>query len=203
VTAPGLPAGPGLPGGPPLHRHSASPPEQPRWRVGDLVLRSAPPSCLPRPPGAGCLARLVPPAEPGSLSAARDFVRKCLADWGMTELTWDATTIVSELLTNAITHAAPPLPAPARGMALQVVLQCHEGRLAIVVTDPSARPPYRIVEPLPGPEGHAVAECADDPVLAESGRGLRIVAGLSREWGWAPLDSGGKAVWAVLDASRP
>jgi anti-sigma regulatory factor (Ser/Thr protein kinase) len=140
----------------------------------------------------------VPAAEPGSLSGAREFVRKSLADWGLTDLTWDATTIVSELLTNAITHAAPPLPAPARGMSLQVVLLAQEDRLVIVVTDPSARPPFRAAPQLP----EAAAPCGlDDALLAESGRGLCIVAGLSREWGWAPLCGGGKAVWSVLAAS--
>jgi len=199
--APGPPAGSGMPGGHPRRECAADEAAPDHWRVGELELRTAAPSSWTEPPpGAGEFARLVPAAEPGSLSAAREFVRKSLADWGMTDLTWDATTIVSELLTNAITHAAPPLPAPARGMsALQVVLLAHEGRLVIVVTDPCARPPYRIIEQLS--EVAAEPDGLDDaPLLAENGRGLRIVAGLSREWGWAPLNGGGKAVWALLAA---
>jgi len=34
--------------------------------------------------------------------------------------------------------------------------------------------------------------------VAETGRGLSVVEGLSKQWGWTPLDAGRKAVWAAL-----
>jgi anti-sigma regulatory factor (Ser/Thr protein kinase) len=199
--APGLPAGPGLPSGRSSHHFPLTlAAQQPSWRVGDLrLLGAAPPGWPEPPPGAGGFARLVLFAEPAFLSAARDFVRKRLADWGLTDLTWDATTVVSELFTNAITHAASPSSYPAGGVALRVVLLFHEGRLGIVVTDPSASPPAA-----PSDAAGGLGDCddLDGFLLEESGRGLAIVGGLSREWGWAPLVPGGKAVWAVLDGPR-
>ncbi|WP_395110748.1 ATP-binding protein [Actinomadura sp. SCN-SB] len=206
--APGLPAGTGLPAGRSSHFHVPWMPsaQAPSWRIGDLLLSGAAPPCWPEPPqGEGEDAGLLLPAEPASLSAARDFVRKCLADWGLTELTWDATTVVSELFTNAITHAASPFPCPAEGIVLRVVLLFHGGRLGILVTDPSVRPPVHPAE-RPADRGDAALtagglDCLHDldGLLEEGGRGLAIVGGLSRDWGWTPVVSGGKAVWAVLD----
>lgn len=208
---PGMPAGPGLPGGLSSHYHVPwmPPAQRPAWRVGDLLLSGEAPSCWPEPrQGEGEAARLVLSADPASLSAARDFVRKTLADWGLTELTWDATTVVSELFTNAITHATSP-SVPARAVALRVVLLFHDGRLGIVVTDPSAMPPVRPAgssTTAPGPVDAAAChdgldglDTLDEFLLEENGRGLAIVGGLSREWGWSPLVTGGKAVWAVLE----
>jgi hypothetical protein len=51
-----------------------------------------------------------------------------------------------------------------------------------MVTDPGARIPVR-------------NEAAAD---AESGRGLQVVESCSVRWGWQPLASGGKVVWALL-----
>ena len=33
---------------------------------------------------------------------------------------------------------------------------------------------------------------------AEGGRGLQVVQGVSEMWGWAPLETRGKAVWAAF-----
>ncbi|XVQ08338.1 ATP-binding protein [Spirillospora sp. CA-255316] len=195
----GTPAWPAVPGAKPPPR----PPEPRRtaprahWSVGDLLLSGARPACWPEPgPGRERIARLDLAAEPGSLQAARDLARRSVADWGMSGLDWDATTVVSELLTNAITHAPPPgpPPGPSWGGELRVLLVGGSGGLAVVVTDPGVRAPVlRTASPASGEAG------ACELLLAEGGRGLHIVDGLSRAWGWAPLITGGKAVWAVLD----
>jgi anti-sigma regulatory factor (Ser/Thr protein kinase) len=192
----GTPAWPAVPGEKPPPR----PPEPRRpappayWSVGDLRLHGARPACWPEPgPGRERIVRLDLAAEPGSLQAAREQARRSVADWGMPGLDWDATTVVSELLTNAITHAPPP-PVPSSGAALRVLLLGGRGSLAIMVTDPGVRAPVqRTASAASGEAG------ACELLLAEGGRGLHIVDGLSRAWGWAPLITGGKAVWAVLD----
>ncbi|MFC5751195.1 ATP-binding protein [Actinomadura rugatobispora] len=194
----GTPAWPVLPDGKaaacPQEPHRAAPPEH--WSVGGLRLSGARPACWPEPgPGRDRVTRLDLAAEPGSLQAARGLARRRTAEWDMPGLEWDATTVVSELLTNAITHA--PAQGPPAGAALCVLLIGGQGRMAIVVSDPGLGAPVRRAAPavagFPGEAG----DCGS--LLAEGGRGLYIVDGLSRAWGWAPLATGGKAVWAVLD----
>jgi anti-sigma regulatory factor (Ser/Thr protein kinase) len=130
------------------------------------------------------LARCVLQGEPVSSKTARDFTRATLADWGLTQMYEDTEMVVSELVTNALRHGLRGLP-PHGAVApmLQLVLLRHERRLVTVVTDP-------------GDQAPALSERGE---YSESGRGLRIVAALSGSWGWAPLVTGGKAVWAAFD----
>ena len=165
------------------------------WCAADLRLSGARPAGWPDLQE-GLIARLEVAPGPDVLHAARELTARCLADWGMPDLEWDAVTIVSELLTNAVTHAPPP--APDQAGALGMRLLGGRGALAIVVTDPGVRAPVLRRAPA---EDDLDACC--DLLLAEGGRGLHIVDGLSRAWGWAPLLTGGKAVWAVLGHAEP
>ncbi|GAA2459968.1 hypothetical protein GCM10010191_95450 [Actinomadura vinacea] len=193
----GTPAGPVLPDGPapvrpPGQSYRAAQPAC--WRIGELRLSGTAPACWPEPfPGQGWISRLDVAADPGSLHPARELTRRCLGYRGLPGMVWDATTIISELLTNAITHASPS------GAALRVILIGHLERLAIVVTDPSHRAPVRRAVAAAGLVDAVDPADVCDRLLAEGGRGLHIVDGLSRAWGWAPLATGGKAVWAVLE----
>ncbi len=136
------------------------------------------PSCT----GAGPeLARCVLRGEASSPKLARDFTHRSLLSWSLSSLTEDAEMVVSELVTNAVRHGLSDLRSFAP--TLQLVLLKHERRLVVVVTDPGDQVP-------------ALSERGD---FAETGRGLRIVAALSGAWGWAPLVTGGKAVWAAFD----
>ena len=92
-----------------------------------------------------------------------------------TELEERAALVVSELATNAVVHA--------RGLLYVRIWYAH-GCLRLEVADRSEVAP----KPGPGPGSGA----------AMSGRGLMIVAALTKAWGWAPRD-GGKVVWAELD----
>jgi anti-sigma regulatory factor (Ser/Thr protein kinase) len=137
------------------------------------------------------IGRLVLASTASSARRARDFTHKQLADWGLQHLIDDAVTVVSELLTNAITHALPPAKSePARSTRestpLQLVLLRHRRHLEVVVADPGGTPPVPV-------------RAEDATLLDTCGRGLHIVGALSCQWGWASLSSGGKAVWAVLD----
>jgi anti-sigma regulatory factor (Ser/Thr protein kinase) len=103
--------------------------------------------------------------------AARAFSRETLERWQLAELSDDVLLVVDELVTNAVLHAHGPI-------TLLLDLQGQEVR--VEVTDnsprlPSANPPSE---------------------SGTSGRGLAIVAAISREWGTRPLASGGKLVWA-------
>jgi hypothetical protein len=142
------------------------------------------PSCT----GAGPeLARCVLRGEASSPKIARDFTHRSLLSWSLPALTDDTEMVVSELVTNAVRHGLAGLRAIAP--ALQLVLLKHERRLVVVVTDPGDQVP-------------AVTDRGDCD-FAENGRGLQIVAALSGAWGWAPLVTGGKAVWAAFDLPAP
>lgn len=87
----------------------------------------------------------------------------------------DVLIAVSELVTNAVTHAAS---------APRVQLMAHDGHLRLAVHDASADQPVRKVGSSAG------------------GFGIRLIAELSDTWGWAPTTDGGKVVWAEFDADR-
>jgi hypothetical protein len=55
------------------------------------------------------------------------------------------------------------------------------GAVVVIVTDPSPHPPVK----------------RDPADLAEHGRGLHVVEGLSARWGWTPYEPG-KAVYAIF-----
>jgi anti-sigma regulatory factor (Ser/Thr protein kinase) len=117
------------------------------------------------------------PVLPASASRARDFVRRLLTTHGMTELNDDVALVVSELATNAIVHAQTPFT---------VSLEVSAHTLLLTVADRSPADPV------------LVAARAFDP----GGRGLTIVALLSRDWGAYPHPDGGKSVWAEFDLPR-
>jgi hypothetical protein len=116
--------------------------------------------------------RLTP--HPTSPRAARDFVSRTLLDWQLGQRIPIACLLVSELATNAMLHA---------GTAYDVSLAAHLQDLRVSVRDHS-----------PGmsmPHGEH---------LDLNGRGVTLLADLSRAWGVLPAADGGKIVWAVLDA---
>ncbi len=135
------------------------------------------------------LAALPLSARPGSAKVARDFATSVLYAWGLGDLLPDVNVVISELVTNAVRHGlrgilADPAPPP-RTDAMAPIRLCmlRQGpRLRCEVVDPSEVMPVRL-------------DPDDD---AEVGRGLCLVAALSREWGATLLAGGGKCVWAIL-----
>lgn len=118
------------------------------------------------------------PGDPAYVSAARRVLRRHLEQWGLTELTDTAELIVSELVTNAVRHAADP---DQRLVETRYAL-LPDGSLRIEVHDAGdSRPELR--RPLPD---------------ADSGRGLLLVDVLTGgRWGVSDREGVGKLVWAV------
>jgi PAS domain S-box-containing protein len=109
------------------------------------------------------------PAEPAVVADARAQAAAQLAAWGLEEAAHTTEQIVSELLTNAIRHAEPPIQLR---MILDRALSCE-------VSDGSSTTPHLC--------------CAD--YYDEGGRGLLIVSQLTERWGTRHTRTG-KTIWA-------
>lgn len=107
--------------------------------------------------------------------AARGFVRTQLLEWHLPGLLDTGELVGSEFAANALQHGT--------GLFIEVRLAISGGEFTVKVWD---------------------ANGADLPVLtaadpmAESGRGLALIAALAQDWGFYRAESGGKVVWATL-----
>ena len=125
-----------------------------------------------------------------SVSCARRFSAATLHEWGLPDLRDDVELVVSELVTNALSHglaaryeAAPEdSHHPDSGQGIRLTLARRGANVICMVEDASGEAP---IERHPGGE-------------AEAGRGLQLVASFSRRWGWSRLADGGKVVWALF-----
>ncbi|MEU8377878.1 ATP-binding protein [Streptosporangium sp. NPDC048865] len=120
--------------------------------------------------------------DPCAARTAREFITRSLRAWELDPLIDDTRVVVSELVTNALRHGTRDA-LHARPFPDVKVILCHTERSVLcAVTDPSDQGP-----------------CLREPDYeAENGRGLQMVDGVSETWGWAPLESRGKAVWAAF-----
>jgi anti-sigma regulatory factor (Ser/Thr protein kinase) len=120
------------------------------------------------------------PASPPSVRMARDWVTGVLREIGRPELSESARLAVSELVTNAILHAEPPMTVHIRGTV---------DHPRIEVTDQSLVPPRRLASQL-------LVDVNDDQSWSTMGRGLDLVASYSARWGADISPNGlGKVVW--------
>ena len=105
----------------------------------------------------------------------RRYVRVLLENWGLdAETIEDALLVVEELVANVVDHAQT---------RFELIIRLTGTVLRIAVHDESAADPE--MQPF-------------DP-HAGRGRGLQLVASLSRQWGYVHHDVG-KTVWADLGA---
>ncbi len=109
------------------------------------------------------------PADPAVVAGVREQASRQLASWGLGEATFITELVVSELVTNAIRHAQAPLQ-------LRLIF---DGSLICEVSDASSTAPH----------------LRRARVLDEGGRGLLLVAQLTRRWGTRHTRSG-KTIWA-------
>jgi anti-sigma regulatory factor (Ser/Thr protein kinase) len=120
------------------------------------------------------------PFAASSASIARRCLVSDLVSAGIYEsAVSDAAVVVSELFSNALRHARP-LP----GSTIRVSWQLDAGSVRVSVQDGG---------------GPTLPELGELDQSTTGGRGLRIVARLSKDWG-TRCDDEGTTVWAVIPA---
>lgn len=112
--------------------------------------------------------------DPESVKKARKWVSEVLQRLGRDDLVDSAELGVSELVTNAILHADPPITVRVRGTRDHPRVEVH---------DKSSHPPEVNLD-----------MTDDENLLSTIGRGLGIVALYSTTWG-SEVNAQGKAVW--------
>ncbi len=109
------------------------------------------------------------PADPAAVARIRSEASKRLSVWGLEDVAFTTELVVSELVTNAIRYGHPPI-------RLRLI---HDRELICEVTD----------------AGMAAPHLRPARLMDEGGRGLLLVAQLSRRWG-VRYGRDGKAIWA-------
>ncbi|GGR54798.1 SpoIIE family protein phosphatase [Streptomyces aurantiogriseus] len=109
------------------------------------------------------------PVDPAAVADVRARATRQVEAWGLGELAMTSELIVSELVTNAVRYAAPPI-------RLRLI---RDARLTCEVADSSSTAPRL---------RHARS-------TDEGGRGLFLVAQLAHRWG-ARYTGDGKIIWA-------
>ncbi|MGE5762426.1 MAG: GAF domain-containing protein, partial [Mycobacterium leprae] len=115
--------------------------------------------------------------EPGAVPRARHLVAALLSRWDAADLIGDAELITTELVTNGLLYAGPPVDLRLR--------QTGNG-VRIEVADRSHAMPVRAV---------ANAETM-------TGRGLALIEALGHRWGAEPTTEG-KVVWCEVTRGQP
>ncbi|WP_257234426.1 SpoIIE family protein phosphatase [Streptomyces sp. JV178] len=116
------------------------------------------------------------PADPALVAEARKTTARQLGVWGLDELAFTTELVVSELVTNAIRHAAGPI-------RLRLIL---ERTLICEVFDGGPTAPH-LRHPRTTDEG---------------GRGLFLIAQFTQRWGTRFLPDG-KVIWAEQSLADP
>ena len=112
-------------------------------------------------------------AAPAAAAAARSYVRAAIGAWDVPVDVSVTELLVSELVTNAIRHE--------EGETVTLVITSAGDQVRVEVHDTSRSVPIPV----------------DGPADAETGRGLMLVASLSKEWGFYRTPTG-KAVYFTL-----
>ncbi|MFJ8437496.1 ATP-binding protein [Kitasatospora griseola] len=119
-----------------------------------------------------------------SVRAVRHRARNVLVSWSLdADDLDDVLYVVDELAANAARHSPPGMHH------VSLDLSPDGDSLVVTVHDLSRAMPY-------------IPAGAEDNPVAESGRGLLLVAELSESWGAAPT-TGGKKVWAEMRLKVP
>jgi serine/threonine-protein kinase RsbW len=133
-------------------------------------------------PGKRAVCTVEVASRPEAVSGVRHHTRAVLARWGTGDgLAGLVELVVSELATNAVTHAGAGAETES-GPRLCLTPGWGRENVTGAVRDPSPRA-------LPVPRGA--------PDMADHGRGLVLVAALAKDWGTERLPRG-KRVWCLL-----
>jgi hypothetical protein len=125
---------------------------------------------------------------PRGVQQARRWVVDAIKGVGRPELSEAAELGVSELVTNALLHGAPPVSVRLGGTNDHPRVEVHDHS-----TEPPVLPDELGSIPDLGLE-HFLNESDDDDLLVTFGRGLDIVARCAEVWG-AEIELSGKIVW--------
>jgi hypothetical protein len=119
------------------------------------------------------------PATPRTVPRARRKLAEALDGWGLKDIAATATLVLSELVTNAVTHSH------ARGHLVQTRFIRTDRGVRLEVHDASRALPVK-------------QRATDD---AEEGRGLALVEALTGPecWGYGSRPGIGKMVWAHVE----
>ncbi|MFI6810291.1 SpoIIE family protein phosphatase [Streptomyces luteogriseus] len=109
------------------------------------------------------------PADPSAVARTRKDVVAQLERWGLSDAAFVTELVVSELVTNAIRHAEPPVQ-------LRLI---HDSTLICEVSD----------------GGNTAPHLRRARTYDEGGRGLLLVAQLTERWG-TRQSAAGKTIWA-------
>ncbi|MGW5616677.1 SpoIIE family protein phosphatase [Streptomyces sp. NPDC003877] len=144
-------------------------PQRPADDVALLIART-------RALGAHQVATWDVPCDPSAVAQTRKDVVAQLARWGLSDAVFVTELVVSELVTNAIRHAEPPV-------RLRLI---HDTTLVCEVSDGGSTAPHL-----------RRARSYD-----EGGRGLLLVAQLTERWG-TRQSATGKTIWAEQTLTLP
>jgi hypothetical protein len=134
----------------------------------DAALLIARTRCTPAEDIASCSL----PEDPRAAGQAREYVRRQLAVWELDDLAMTTELLVSELVGNVVRHATGPVRLRLL-RSRSLICEVYDASL----TTPRIRRAGQ---------------------TDEGGRGLQLVAALSRRWGTRFL-GGGKCIWAEQD----
>jgi Histidine kinase-like ATPase domain len=116
----------------------------------------------------------------GSAAGGREFVTHVLEDWQLADLSWSASLVTSELVTNSVLHSVS---------IVELNLSRARTRVRIGVHDHGGGAP-------------AIPSTTEAEAATQlHGRGLQIINAVTRAWGVFPTRPRGKTVWALLDAA--
>ncbi len=119
------------------------------------------------------------PGRADQIARARDFTRRVLASCPVLD---EATLLVGELATNAVAHTAT-----GSGGQFDVIIYRDEALIIIAVMDEGS-------DNAPASRPHGL--------LAEDGRGLRLVELIADRWGYCG-DERGRTIWLELRWKNP
>ncbi|MEU0198959.1 MULTISPECIES: SpoIIE family protein phosphatase [unclassified Streptomyces] len=125
---------------------------------------------------AGQVATWAVPDDPSAVAQTRKDVVAQLERWGLSDAVFVTELVVSELVTNAIRHAEPPIQ-------LRLI---HDSTLICEVSD----------------GGNTAPHLRRARSYDEGGRGLLLVAQLTERWG-TRQGATGKTIWAEQSLSLP
>ncbi|GGN63121.1 hypothetical protein GCM10011579_031060 [Streptomyces albiflavescens] len=112
------------------------------------------------------------PADPALVAPIRKQVADQLDIWGLSEVTFTAELVVSELVTNAIRYGEPPIRLRLMHDAATLICEVSDG-------------------------SHTAPHLRRAKTYDEGGRGLLLVAQLTQRWGSRHTGEG-KTIWAEM-----